>query len=55
MQNLFNQAKEPDFSEADSGLIDHVSELINWLLEEQHSRGSKLRAEIAEIEREAQA
>ena len=55
MQNLSNQAKEPDFSEADSGLIDHVSELVNWLLEEQHNRGSKPRAEIAEIEREAQA
>jgi hypothetical protein len=55
MENLYDQAKEPDFREADSGLIDHVSELINWLLEEQRDRGRKLRGEIAELEKEAQA
>jgi hypothetical protein len=55
MQNLCDQANEPSFSESDTGLINHVSELINWLLEEQRARGSKLRAEIAELEKEAQA
>lgn len=54
MQSLYNQAKEPDFSEADTGLIDDVSELISWLLEKQNARGSKLQAEIAEIERGVQ-
>jgi hypothetical protein len=55
MQNLYAQANEPDFKEADTGLIDHISELINWLFEEQRIKGEKLRAEIKELEREALA
>ena len=55
MENMLERAKEPDFKEEDAGLIEHVAVLINWLFEEQHARGSKLRAEVAELEKEAQA
>ena len=54
MENLSAHAKEPNFNEADYGEIEHVGELIEWLFHEQWSRASKLRAEIAELEKEAQ-
>ena len=53
MENLCAQADEPGFTEL--GLIERYAELINWLFEEQHHRGSRLRDQIAELEREAQA
>jgi hypothetical protein len=55
MENLSAHAKEPNFNEADYGEIEHVGELIEWLFQEQWGHASKLRAEIAELEKEAQA
>lgn len=49
MENLAAHAGEPDFNAADSGEIEAVAELIDWLLEKHNIKGSRLRAEIAEI------
>jgi hypothetical protein len=55
MENLSARAKEPDFNEAESGEIEQVGDLIDWLFHKLWCSGSKVREQIKELEPEASA